>query len=50
MIPETYAPVLLRRRADKLTKITGNVYRSKIEIDQGKASLKNLFRVVLFRP
>ncbi|KAL2701994.1 hypothetical protein AAEP93_006292 [Penicillium crustosum] len=35
MIPETYAPVLLRRRADKLTKITGNVYRSKIEIDQG---------------
>lgn len=33
MIPETYAPVLLRCRADKLTKITGNVYRSKIEID-----------------
>lgn len=50
MIPETYVPVLLRRRADKLTKITGNVYRSKIEIDQGKASLKNSFRVALFRP
>ncbi|KAJ9481439.1 hypothetical protein VN97_g12038 [Penicillium thymicola] len=49
-LPETYAPVLLRRRAEKLSKITGKIYRSKIEIDQGKISLKDSFRLALSRP
>lgn len=50
VIPETYAPVLLRRRAEKLSKLTGKVYRSKIEIDQGKVSLKESFKISLSRP
>ncbi|KAJ5332947.1 hypothetical protein MYU51_005397 [Penicillium brevicompactum] len=50
VIPETYAPVLLRRRAEKLSKLTGKIYRSKIEIDQGKVSLKNSFKISLSRP
>ncbi|KAJ5551655.1 hypothetical protein N7461_006353 [Penicillium sp. DV-2018c] len=50
LIPETYAPVLLRRRAARLSKLTGKVYRSKIEIEQGKVSLKESFKVSLSRP
>ncbi|KAJ5872888.1 uncharacterized protein N7529_005241 [Penicillium soppii] len=50
VIPETYAPVLLRRRAERLSKLTGKIYRSKIEIDQGKISLKESFKVSLSRP
>jgi hypothetical protein len=49
-MPETYAPVLLRRRAEKLSKITGKVYRSKIDIDQGRLSLKESFKIALSRP
>ncbi|KAL6229418.1 hypothetical protein BDW75DRAFT_235223 [Aspergillus navahoensis] len=50
LLPETYAPVLLRRRAEKLSRITGKVYRSKSDIDQGKISLKASFNVALSRP
>lgn len=49
-IPETYAPVLLRRRAERLSKLSGKIYRSKLEIDQGKVSLKDSFKVSLSRP
>ena len=37
VVPETYAPVILRRRAVKLSKLTGKVYRSKLDMDRGKA-------------
>ncbi|GMF67626.1 unnamed protein product [Aspergillus oryzae] len=50
LTPETYAPVLLRRRAERLSKITGKVYRSKLDIDQGKVSLKQAFGTALSRP
>ena len=50
LIPETYAPVLLRRRAAKLSKITGKVYRSKLEIEQGKVDIKASFKIALSRP
>ncbi|KAJ5091461.1 hypothetical protein NUU61_006331 [Penicillium alfredii] len=50
LIPETYAPVLLRRRAEKLSKLSGKIYRSKVDIDQGKVSLKDSFKVALSRP
>ncbi|CAI7609257.1 unnamed protein product [Penicillium manginii] len=50
LVPETYAPVLLRQRAAKLSKITGKVYLSKIDIDQGKVSLKDSFKIALSRP
>ncbi|KAE8366077.1 major facilitator superfamily domain-containing protein [Aspergillus caelatus] len=50
LTPETYAPVLLRRRAERLSKITGKVYLSKLDIDQGKVSLKQAFGTALSRP
>lgn len=50
LIPETYAPVLLRRRAAKLSQITGKIYRSKPEIDQGKINLGESFKIALSRP
>lgn len=50
VIPETYPPVLLRRRAETLSQITGKVYRSKVEIDKGRVSLANLLNKSLLRP
>ncbi|KAL4783829.1 MFS general substrate transporter [Aspergillus varians] len=50
LIPETYAPVLLRRRAANLSKITGKIYRSKPEMEQGKIHLKEEFKIALSRP
>lgn len=50
LMPETYAPVLLRRRAQRLSKLSGKVYRSKLDIDQGKVSLKDSFKIALSRP
>jgi MFS family permease len=46
---ETYSPVLLRRRAKKLTKVTGRVYIPKS--DKGKdLSIATQFKVALGRP
>ncbi|PYH99713.1 putative MFS multidrug transporter [Aspergillus ellipticus CBS 707.79] len=49
-VPETYAPVLLRRRAEKLSQLTGKVYESKLDIDQGKTTIKQAFKTALSRP
>ncbi|KAE8354318.1 major facilitator superfamily domain-containing protein [Aspergillus coremiiformis] len=49
-VPETYAPVLLQRRAAKLSKVTGQVYRSKMEVDQGKKTPRETFQIALSRP
>lgn len=35
LIPETYAPLLLRKRAEKLSQITGNAYVSAIDFERG---------------
>ena len=48
--PETYAPVLLRQRARTLSKLTGRVYVSKLDIDQGRPSLKESLKISLSRP
>ncbi|KAF2856344.1 MFS multidrug transporter-like protein [Plenodomus tracheiphilus IPT5] len=50
LVPETYPPVLLRRRAERLSKLSGKVYRSRIDIDQGKTSLGEAFSTGLKRP
>ncbi|KAF2862741.1 MFS general substrate transporter [Piedraia hortae CBS 480.64] len=50
LIPETYAPVILRRRASKLSKLTGKVYISQAEADQGKLSFGYVFKTSLLRP
>ncbi|KAK7528133.1 major facilitator superfamily domain-containing protein [Phyllosticta citriasiana] len=50
IVPETYAPVLLRKRAQRLSKMTGKVYRSKADHDQGKVTLTEAFKSSLSRP
>jgi hypothetical protein len=50
LVPETYPPVLLRRRAERLQKLTGKVYRSRTDIDQGKVTLGEAFSTGLKRP
>jgi MFS family permease len=49
-IPETYSPVILRRRAKKLSQITGKVYKSKIEVDDGAKTVSQEFKTALSRP
>ncbi|KAJ5885748.1 MFS general substrate transporter [Penicillium tannophilum] len=49
-LPETFAPTLLKKRAERLSASTGHVYRSKLEIDQGKKSPADVFKVALSRP
>jgi len=49
IIPETYAPVLLRARAETLSAATGKVYRSKHE-KAGKVDIKRLITTALGRP
>lgn len=49
-IPETYAPVILSRRASALTKRTGKKYVSVIERRQGKVTPKAAFEKALSRP
>lgn len=49
-IPETYSPVILSRRAAKLSKKTGKVYISVLERRQGKTTPKAAFQKSLARP
>lgn len=50
LVPETYGPVLLRQRAAKLSKLTGKVYKSKPDVQQGKVTLGQAFKTALSRP
>lgn len=47
--PETYAPVLLRKRAAALSKKTGRVYISKLDVNNHK-TMAGQFRSALLRP
>jgi hypothetical protein len=50
LVPETYAPVLLRKRAAALSKKTGNVYKSSTEAEQGTKSIGSVYKTALTRP
>ncbi|KAJ6013299.1 hypothetical protein N7540_007890 [Penicillium herquei] len=50
LLPETYAPVLLRRRAAKLSEMTGKVYRSKLDIERGPTPMGKTITTALSRP
>ena len=50
IVPETYAPVLLRKRAQNLSKLTGKHYMSQNDIDQGQVSPAEAFKTALARP
>ncbi|THC97278.1 hypothetical protein EYZ11_003226 [Aspergillus tanneri] len=49
-VPETYAPVLLRQRAVKLSQVTGQIYKSKLDAEQGKQTVTQAFKIALSRP
>jgi multidrug resistance protein len=50
LLPETYAPVLLRRRAEKLSALTGKVFRSQLDIDRGPIPMGKTLKTALSRP
>lgn len=50
LIPETYAPVLLRKRAQRLSKETGKVYKSRVDAEQGVVTLTHAYKTALSRP
>ncbi|OAA55578.1 fluconazole resistance protein 1 [Niveomyces insectorum RCEF 264] len=56
VVPETYAPVLLRKRAAVLSKKTGKVYVSRLDMHHHKngvlarPSMASEFRTALLRP
>lgn len=47
LCPETYAPVILQQRAKRLTRVTGRVYLSKLDVGAVKAAK---FVTALCRP
>ena len=49
-VPETYAPVLLRKRAAALSKITGQSYMSKLEVGRPKKTAAQSFTMAFVRP
>ncbi|KAI1348975.1 polyamine transporter 3 [Xylaria sp. FL0043] len=49
-VPETYTPYLLIRRAQKLSKSTGEVYISKLEKGKPKKTARNVFYNGIARP
>ncbi|KAH1367434.1 hypothetical protein KXW98_002478 [Aspergillus fumigatus] len=49
-VPETYGPVLLIRRASRLSQAHGKVYISILEKNQGKKKPSEVFQRALIRP
>ncbi|KAH6997429.1 major facilitator superfamily domain-containing protein [Ilyonectria destructans] len=49
-VPETYAPVILRKRAAQLSKATGKHYLSTIDHQRGKVTLGAAMKTALLRP
>ncbi|CAG8211229.1 unnamed protein product [Penicillium nalgiovense] len=49
-IPETYTPVLLRKRAAKLSKLTGAVYKSRLDIGNANRTAGEIFTKTMVRP
>lgn len=50
VVPETYAPTLLKKRAEKLSSKTGKIYKSRLEVEKGGKSVKEVFSKALGRP
>jgi MFS family permease len=51
LIPETYAPVILRKRARALEKANpGTVYKTRAEITSGPTKFSTVFSTALVRP
>ncbi|KAF4537137.1 MFS transporter [Lasiodiplodia theobromae] len=49
-VPETYGPVILRKRAEKLARMTGKHYRSIVDHDRGKMTFQKVLNKSMRRP
>ncbi len=49
-VPETYTPYLLIQRAKKLSSMTGQVYRSKLEVGKPHKAVGPTLRTAVARP
>lgn len=49
-VPETYGPVLLRKRAAKLSKMTGKCYMTEADLEGGRVTIGAAFKTALSRP
>jgi hypothetical protein len=49
-VPETYAPVLLRKRAAELSIMTGKHYRSKLDSERGNIPMSDRLKIAFSRP
>ncbi|RMZ85705.1 hypothetical protein DV737_g452, partial [Chaetothyriales sp. CBS 132003] len=49
-VPETYTPILLRKRAAKLSQMKGKVYKTKTDIEKGPIKLTSIMKTALVRP
>ncbi|CVK88880.1 related to mfs-multidrug-resistance transporter [Fusarium mangiferae] len=50
VIPETYGPYLLRRRAAVLSKRSGKVYISKTDVGRPRTTIVTQFKTAILRP
>jgi len=50
IVPETYGPLLLKRRAQALSKLTGDIYVSKLSKDEPSITLRAKLKTALCRP
>ncbi|KAM0342922.1 hypothetical protein ACHAPU_009126 [Fusarium lateritium] len=50
IVPETYAPYILRKRAEKLSNITGKTYISTLDADKPPSSTIHQLKATLTRP
>ncbi|KAK0618762.1 Efflux pump FUB11 [Lasiodiplodia hormozganensis] len=49
-VPETYGPVILRKRVEKLARMTGKHYRSIVDYDRGKMTFQKVLNKSMRRP
>lgn len=49
-LPETYGPVLLQERAKRLSVLTGQVYRTKRDLEQTHVPTRTRVKLLLSRP
>lgn len=50
LVPESYSPVLLRRRAEEFSRTTGKVYKSEYEITTAGQTLGHKLSINMTRP
>ncbi|GAB7339624.1 hypothetical protein MBLNU457_6218t1 [Dothideomycetes sp. NU457] len=50
LVPETYSPYILRKRAARMSRMTGRVYRSKLEAGKPNRTSSQVLKTAIMRP